>query len=249
MHKKDLKIACFCDNALGQGENSIFCDLPVHTLPFLTQKYGKNINFIVSVRSIEDIKKQLNDEYEIYPAHIFFNIEDIPSELSFLDKQKIEWTYYVHKYFYDTLNVNLRTLDLVITEKCSLRCRECSNLIQYYQKPQNFSFLELQKEIEQLMRICNEIYEIRVIGGEPLIHPQCVDIIEYLHSFETIKRICVYTNATLMLSEDMLKSLAFTRNKTWFSISDYGKLSRNLQKLVEGLESHGLDYVVKDIDY
>ena len=34
----------------------------------------------------------------------------------------------------------LRSLDVVISEKCSLKCKDCSNLMQYYLEPRNFSF-------------------------------------------------------------------------------------------------------------
>ena len=32
-------------------------------------------------------------------------------------------------------NLNLNSLDIVLTEKCSLKCKHCSNLMQYYEKP------------------------------------------------------------------------------------------------------------------
>ena len=28
-------------------------------------------------------------------------------------------------------------MDVVITERCSLKCKDCANLMQYYEKPQN----------------------------------------------------------------------------------------------------------------
>ncbi len=30
--------------------------------------------------------------------------------------------------------LNVKHLDLVLTEKCSLKCKDCSNLMQYYAK-------------------------------------------------------------------------------------------------------------------
>lgn len=31
--------------------------------------------------------------------------------------------------------VILNSIDFIVTERCSLRCRDCSNLMQYYKNP------------------------------------------------------------------------------------------------------------------
>ena len=40
-------------------------------------------------------------------------------------------------------------LDIVLTECCTLRCRDCSNLMQYYEKPEN---LDPEEVISSLQR-------------------------------------------------------------------------------------------------
>ena len=37
----------------------------------------------------------------------------------------------------DYQKLNIKYIDIMITEKCSLKCKDCSNLMQYYQKPVN----------------------------------------------------------------------------------------------------------------
>jgi len=44
-----------------------------------------------------------------------------------------------HKRLLDPSDIFLRSVDLVITEKCSLKCKDCANLMQYYTKPQDGS--------------------------------------------------------------------------------------------------------------
>ena len=34
-------------------------------------------------------------------------------------------------------NLNIKSLDLVVTERCTLKCQDCSNLMQYYKSPVN----------------------------------------------------------------------------------------------------------------
>ena len=41
------------------------------------------------------------------------------------------------KYYDNAKDVlNLKAMDIVVTERCSMKCRDCSNLMQYYVKPQ-----------------------------------------------------------------------------------------------------------------
>ena len=44
-----------------------------------------------------------------------------------------------HEFYFDESKTYMRSLDVMITTKCSLKCRNCSNLMQYYQDPKNTS--------------------------------------------------------------------------------------------------------------
>ena len=57
----------------------------------------------------------------------------------------------------------LNSIDLVLTEKCSLKCKDCSNLMQYYAKPIDEDFDLLMKSIEKLFGTVGHIREIRII--------------------------------------------------------------------------------------
>ena len=46
-------------------------------------------------------------------------------------------------------HLSLKTLDVQITERCSLKCKDCSNLMQYYTKPQNAEMEDLFFVIRQ----------------------------------------------------------------------------------------------------
>jgi molybdenum cofactor biosynthesis enzyme MoaA len=57
-------------------------------------------------------------------------------------------------------------MDVVISERCSLKCVDCSNLMQFYESPQDISFNEILRDFDALLERVNHIYEIRLIGGE-----------------------------------------------------------------------------------
>ena len=89
----------------------------------------------------------------------------------------------------------VKSLDVQITEKCSLGCKDCSNLMQYYSKPRDSDYKTLIKSIDRFMSCVDEIYEFRVLGGDPFMNKEMHKIIKNLSSFQKVKTIAIYTNA------------------------------------------------------
>ena len=128
----------------------------------------------------------------------------------------------------------LRSLDVVISEKCSLKCKDCSNLMQYYLKPRNFSFHQIKNEFEELTRNINHIFEIRLIGGEPFMNKEIYEIIDYFLDHGKITKLVIYTNGTIPLKKDRIEK--YTDSKLVFTITDYGSLSKNTDKVYDLLK-------------
>ena len=64
----------------------------------------------------------------------------------------------------------MRSVDIVITEKCSMKCVDCSNLMQFFEKPINYKIEDMTEAIDLICSYAHEIYEFRVIGGEPFMN-------------------------------------------------------------------------------
>lgn len=141
------------------------------------------------------------------------------------------------------LNKNLlfiRSIDLILTEKCSLKCKDCANLMQYYQEPKNIEKQELIDDLADLMAVADEINEIRIIGGEPLMNKDFHEISKTASSYDNIKKVVIYTNGTICPPDIKLQELK--NEKIFVFITTYGKLSRNAQKLVNKLEELKIQY-------
>ena len=134
----------------------------------------------------------------------------------------------------------IRSVDLVLTEKCSLKCKDCANLMQYYQNPVNIEKQELLDDLADLMTVADEVNEIRIIGGEPLMNKDFHDISVKAASYKNIKKVVIYTNGTICPPDQKLEQLK--NEKVFIFITTYGELSRNSEKLRLKLEEFEIQH-------
>jgi len=137
--------------------------------------------------------------------------------------------------------LTVQSLDLIITERCSMKCKDCSNLMQYYEKPENADLNEMFQTIDTMSRKMDEMYEFRVIGGEPFMNKEIHLVVEKLTSRDNIKKVSIFTNATILPREHQWPALQ--HEKVRLFITDYDDLSRNIKPLTEALEAKGVAYV------
>ena len=137
----------------------------------------------------------------------------------------------------------LRSVDIVITERCSMRCRDCSNLMRYYDNPKDGDTKKLIRDIKKLCRVVDEINEFRVIGGEPLMNKDFHLIMDKILDEVKVKKVVVYTNGTVLLRKNQVKYLK--NKKVLFLITDYGGLSRNLVSLRRQLSDNGISFYIQ----
>ena len=62
--------------------------------------------------------------------------------------------------------IYMRSIDLMITTRCSLKCESCSNLMQYYVDPKNTDYENILQSLNILSQNVDEIAEFRIIGDE-----------------------------------------------------------------------------------
>ena len=133
-----------------------------------------------------------------------------------------------HKNYLNNNKKFLHSVDIVISEKCSLNCKDCSNLMQYYKNAQNINYEMIKEDFEKLSKKMDHIFEVRLIGGEPFMNKDIYRIIDYFIDHKKITNLVVYTNATIPLKAELMKK--FSTPKLVFSITDYGNLSKKILK-------------------
>lgn len=157
--------------------------------------------------------------------------------------------FYLDAYFREHYQVNfpnhlvVPSIDIVITEKCSLKCRDCANLMQYYAEPIDANLDHLFSALDLIMSSVDHVLELRVLGGEPLMSGRLREYMTRLRQYGNYSRIVVFTNGTIVPRSETIVSLA--SDHTLVRISDYGVLSRRIHGLTEALEARGVAFEVE----
>lgn len=186
----------------------------------------------------------------------YFNISELlnmPIERDKISKRACEMLDNKELYF-DAVNnvpdenqIAVVHMGLTVTECCSLKCRDCSFLMQYYQHPQNIDLGRYKYAVDRFLDIVDRVSEIRPIGGEPFVNPYMYKVLEWYHDNRKIGSLDVYTNGTIVPSDRTIEALKY--KKVRVHISDYGAVNQEkLEKVVERLTKEGIKFNIRKYD-
>lgn len=242
-----IKVECFCDNNTNKTKFSK-CNTEVIHTPDLKKKYQDAI-FLISAADIKDVVDQLHSLgfSKWYPCSLLLKNFDV-SQYQFnapndFVQYAVDTCLLCHDSFLTPDKLFLRSVDIIITERCSSKCRDCSNLTQYYKKPVDCDIKKLIQSIDAFCNIINEVNEFRVIGGEPFMNQNFDLTVKRLINEPKVKKIVIYTNGAIVPKDEKLECLK--DNKILLMITDYGPLSRNLNVLTQKLSSNNTAFYVK----
>ncbi len=74
---------------------------------------------------------------------------------------------------------DMETIQIEITNACINSCANCTRLIGHHTTPYFMTLDQFKEAVDSLL---NFPRMVGIMGGEPLLHPQFVEMCEYLHS-------------------------------------------------------------------
>jgi len=250
--KEGIEVECFCDSSEKvKTTHSKFCDMEVIYAYDLKTRY-KDAIFLISVAAIKDTVDLLHELgfSNWHAGGLLLNDLDVSQNQteSAIDYTKfaIESCILCHDGYLNPNKLFFRSIDFIITERCSLKCKDCSNLAQYYEKPKNCDGDMLLKSIDVFCMIVDEVMEFRVIGGDVFMNPEWPVVVKRLNKKPKIRRIVLYTNGTLIPNKKDLSCLK--HEKVLVVISDYGALSKKLAKLKQMFEQNKIAYHILEVE-
>ncbi len=136
--------------------------------------------------------------------------------------------------------IYIHRVEIAVTTFCTLKCKDCSNLMQYYNSPYHVDLDILKRSVEGLLESIDSLRNLVILGGEPLVYPEIAPFLEYVISQKKIKRIHILTNGIVMLNDPITKLLSDT--KVTVNVSDYGLKEDQINKTCGILKSSGVTY-------
>ena len=245
LEDKKRKVDYFCDNNKNNW-GMIWKGYKIISLDEL-KEYPDSTVVIASLH-FEYMKKQLDNIgiSRIHDCSSLFDELDLTKVKAFAHPDELKnmrdlYMFAIHK---KKNSLRIKTLDVVVTEKCSLNCLNCANLMQYYKKPKDCSTELLLNSLDRFMINIDELYEARVLGGEPFLYRNLPLVVKALSSYDNCFKIIIYTNGTIIPRDmEYLKE-----KKVSVKISDYGNLSRNKKNLEDLLKKNQIPFISEKMD-
>lgn len=95
----------------------------------------------------------------------------------------------------------LSQVEFHIVDHCNLNCAYCDHFTPLADK--NFCKIEdIIEDFKKLKKIFDNIGKIFIVGGEPLLHPNLLDILEPLRNIYPKSEIVIITNGILLEKQD-----------------------------------------------
>lgn len=116
----------------------------------------------------------------------------------------------------------LPRLVISMTNRCTLCCRDCNNLMPYTKMKYDIPLEEQLEDIEKVFSYVDGIITVELIGGEPFLYKDISTIINNLLN-RNVKHIEITTNGTVMPSDELI--ILLKNEKISVQISDYGNVN------------------------
>jgi organic radical activating enzyme len=204
----------------------------------LTKQTYPDATYIIAAADLKMATERLNGHFWV-PAFAF-----VGEPLDRFEEYAIETCLACQRAAIFDNKLFMRSLDIMVTERCTLKCRDCSNLMQHYKKPEDLLLYDVVRGIDA---ISWETNEVRLIGGEPFLYKYLDSVIIAASLNENIRFITVYTNGTLLPNDGLLEVMAVYN--VIVLITEYKGLSRRAEPLRQLLDGRGITHHTIPTDY
>lgn len=223
--------------------------LPIVYMGELTQKFDDAV-FLISSNYIGDFVRDLGrlgfDKW--FPGGLLLKDFDLTSHFFVRGlphaRHSVEATIYSHEAYLDPKLVYMRSVDVQVTERCSMKCNNCSNLMHLYEHPENFSAEDIMRWVDSFCNNVDKVGEARIIGGEPFMHKDSAKIVRHCAEKEQFSRVTIFTNGTIPLTEEQLELTCHP--KVVYLITSYEGFRKKHESITAALTKHGIRWVLQE---
>jgi hypothetical protein len=141
----------------------------------------------------------------------------------------------------------LKYLEFHLTEHCNLNCKGCyhfSNIA-----PESFADLEIhRRDMNRLPQVFRNIHKIRLMGGEPLQHPEVHEFIRTTRSSFPKADVGVITNGVLLPQASAQFWDACRETRTGIHLTVYPPMAKKVPDYSRLCENNGVELHLTYVD-
>lgn len=210
------------------------------------KNHKKDVILIASYNYFSEMIETLKTTGNIFFYDILKLLE-LKYDESILSEYTLDEKNNYFKYFNVVENAGKKGLvithcEVVLTERCTLHCKDCANLMQYYSHPEDIKIDDIIHYFKYFLNTIDMLLELRLLGGEPFLYKDLSKILNEFYIHSKIQNITVYTNSTIMPSEEILEHLK--NPKISVHMSDYGLKNSKIKQLEILFKKNQINYYI-----
>lgn len=191
--------------------------------------YRKYINTIIANLTVFKLINNLKNKYFklalkilVYPFLFIYN-----------------YLYYIKLLMTNSLYIPY--LEIVITTRCNLKCKNCANFIPKFNNKELINNNNLLKQIDDLFNNIDYIHTIRLLGGEPFLNKELPAIIRKILDTKKFHNLVIVTNGTIPVKDKNLIDV-LKKDKVLVDVSEYN--TTNKENFIKVLTDNKIKYFI-----
>lgn len=144
-----------------------------------------------------------------------------------------------------TKNVFFSKINLIPNLSCTLNCKYCCAGCQY-SSHKAFDWQQIVEDFDKMLSV-SKVLCAGILGGELFLHKNIADIFRAFSKMKNIKNcecVEVFTNATVMPSDDALEAFNKIDLPKFFMISNYKGLNDDNSEFIKKLDKFNIKYEI-----
>ena len=140
----------------------------------------------------------------------------------------------------------LRYIECDIVGHCNLNCKACSHFSNIQNEEEFISLESYEKDLRRLKELFFYIDTIKILGGEPLLHPKLGEIIQITRNIYPESNIFINTNGILIKKLDKKVIEIIKECNIQINITIYESTQKVKEEMVKILKENQICYTVND---
>ena len=238
---KDYTVVAFIDNIVKES----YKDVPIMTPQYFFESASILFDAIFLAAGAQKTLKLMIKTCRKYNVEEIYMMHDIAGKcrLSLFENGRVV-SRYIRKLRFSKDRPSLSYFEVPITDNCNLNCKGCLFASNVTSGMKHVPLEELKRDAKRMLELFYDVPWIRILGGEPLMHPDIKEILTYYRECFQDSEIDLCTNGLLVPKMDADFWTCIKDNKISIHVSGYKPTYSMLDKIDGILKEQKIPYAI-----